>query len=67
MYVISRVERYFFTISIAEPKTNTMQTNFSFVFVFFAVFGCAHQKELKLIQCLDMDDMTRPNKFDQVS
>ena len=50
MYVLSRVERYFFTISIAEPKTNTMQTNFSFVFVFFAVFGCAHQKELKIGQ-----------------
>ena len=31
------------------------------------IFGCTHQRDLKLGQCLDMDDMTSPSKFSEVT
>ena len=58
-------------ISSTEPVINTMQTRFSYnlpscLALIKGHFACTHQKDLTLGQCLDIDNMISPSKFDEV-
>ena len=76
IYLLSRVINDFLMKVTIKLKINTTQTRFSKNLPKSAlwpgpykipIFRSTHKKDLKLGQCLDMDDMKSPSKFSVVT